>query len=1025
MSYRFALGWTLAALIVVSSVRGQAPMGSSGPLPVVELAADINTLAVVRGSSSGSWIGAGDYLYFIRFLASFESELWRTDGSPGGTQMVREVGSLSPSSGLHGGELPDGRLIFSAYDRALGHEIWTSDGTPGGTRLLADICPGACDSRLILPGTEGFMRLGDELVFSAEPVAFGSQRLFATTGDASGLRSVSELDVVQWTVAAGRIYMVGGAPDYVLWVSDGEAASEHMVPMPPLTRRPMLRAFGSRVLLVADNDSGGDLVLSGDASGVVQIADSGFSSIQATAVGQDLAYLASSARLWRTDGTAEGTFELTAVSVDGGRVGEMHVVDERLFFFVDDRYLWTSDGSGAGTMRIADFGRRPLFGLQPGRLTTLGSRACFFADNDMPALWCSDGSAAGTVRVRSFDAVDSPGGLGVPPLGVLDSRLFFAAEAGGTGLELWISDGSTEGTELVANLTGDAGSSSPRGFVRRSQDVAFSAHQGDPAAALFRRSESGAVELGYVSDRRSTSVLSQLEERVILDEWDNSRDGPTRVLSIDPADGSVVELVQVRRVWGTELAGDRLYLETGVAVGSGFHPVVSELWSTEGTPEGTVRLVPGADGLRTTEGSFYASAVGSRLFFTAESNGHGNEVWMTDGTPEGTQQVADLNPGADSSHPRFLAVANERLYVRATTPDGVSLVGFDRQGATLGALALPTGATGELFTTVGDRLLWSYGTAFGEPEELWVSDADFSNRTLLGIFPNLWRLTAAGEGAIFECLKGSNEFELWVTDGTAAGTVLRENVSRVGAVVSGEGRVFFPAATVAHGEELWVSDGTVGGTRLVADIEPGPESSAPLSLVAVDGGLVFSARTAAEGREPWSSDGETDGTRLLGDIVIGPRGSHPEGFTAADNTILFSAYRDDVGRELFSVPRSTLVRTCTPSQTRLCLNQGRFEVEVVWRDFAGGTGPGRPVPISVEDSGLFYFFDPDNWEILVKVLDGCAINDRYWVFAAATTDVEYTLTVTDTINGEHVQYFNTLGTASPAITDTEAFATCP
>ena len=62
---------------------------------------------------------------------------------------------------------------------------------------------------------------------------------------------------------------------------------------------------------------------------------------------------------------------------------------------------------------------------------------------------------------------------------------------------------------------------------------------------------------------------------------------------------------------------------------------------------------------------------------------------------------------------------------------------------------------------------------------------------------------------------------------------------------------------------------------------------------------------------------------------------------------------------------------------------------------------------------------------MVKILDGCGFNDHFWVFAAATTNVEYTLSVTDTQTGITKQYFNPLGTAAAAITDTGAFATCP
>lgn len=112
---------------------------------------------------------------------------------------------------------------------------------------------------------------------------------------------------------------------------------------------------------------------------------------------------------------------------------------------------------------------------------------------------------------------------------------------------------------------------------------------------------------------------------------------------------------------------------------------------------------------------------------------------------------------------------------------------------------------------------------------------------------------------------------------------------------------------------------------------------------------------------------------------------------------------------------------CPPGHpTLLCLGDQRFEVSVAWRDFQGATGHGQVVPFGNAGSGLFYFFGPDNWEILVKVLDGCDLNDRFWVFSAATTTVEYTLTVKDTVTGEATSYFNPLGVAAPSITDTDA-----
>lgn len=118
--------------------------------------------------------------------------------------------------------------------------------------------------------------------------------------------------------------------------------------------------------------------------------------------------------------------------------------------------------------------------------------------------------------------------------------------------------------------------------------------------------------------------------------------------------------------------------------------------------------------------------------------------------------------------------------------------------------------------------------------------------------------------------------------------------------------------------------------------------------------------------------------------------------------------------------------SCTPDAATLCLGEGRFKVTIDWRDFADQVGVGQLVENGTSaDSGLFYFFDANNWEMLVKVINGCAFNGNYWVFAAATTNVEYTLRVADTQTGDIFTFTNPLGEPSAALTDTAAFATCP
>ena len=93
-----------------------------------------------------------------------------------------------------------------------------------------------------------------------------------------------------------------------------------------------------------------------------------------------------------------------------------------------------------------------------------------------------------------------------------------------------------------------------------------------------------------------------------------------------------------------------------------------------------------------------------------------------------------------------------------------------------------------------------------------------------------------------------------------------------------------------------------------------------------------------------------------------------------------------------------------------------------WRSAGGDSGPGRVVDERTDDSGLFQFFGPENWEVLIKVLDGCRTNGRFWVLGASTTDLGYRIRVTDTVTDESRSYENEPGQPAPAIVDTQAFS---
>jgi ribosomal protein L35AE/L33A len=111
---------------------------------------------------------------------------------------------------------------------------------------------------------------------------------------------------------------------------------------------------------------------------------------------------------------------------------------------------------------------------------------------------------------------------------------------------------------------------------------------------------------------------------------------------------------------------------------------------------------------------------------------------------------------------------------------------------------------------------------------------------------------------------------------------------------------------------------------------------------------------------------------------------------------------------------------CADDDDTLCLLDDRFQAEVVWRTPQGQIGVGHKVQLTSK-SGTFWFFDSQNVEMLIKVLDACQVFGNHWVFFAATTNVDFTVTVTDTRTGVVKQYTNPAGKAASPVQDTFTF----
>jgi hypothetical protein len=168
--------------------------------------------------------------------------------------------------------------------------------------------------------------------------------------------------------------------------------------------------------------------------------------------------------------------------------------------------------------------------------------------------------------------------------------------------------------------------------------------------------------------------------------------------------------------------------------------------------------------------------------------------------------------------------------------------------------------------------------------------------------------------------------------------------------------------------------------------------------------------------------GLIDGLRITVGVTEGT--NVPEGGILATATVTDGRTADSyavLGQRQSSIAISG--GPCTPDPQSLCLSNGRFKVQAAWQS-STSSGNGTAIPGS-SDTGQFWFFSASNVEMVVKVLNGCGINNRFWVFAGGLTNVEVTMTVTDMSNSTVKTYMNNLNTPFAPIQDTNAFATCP
>ena len=222
-------------------------------------------------------------------------------------------------------------------------------------------------------------------------------------------------------------------------------------------------------------------------------------------------------------------------------------------------------------------------------------------------------------------------------------------------------------------------------------------------------------------------------------------------------------------------------------------------------------------------------------------------------------------------------------------------------------------------------------------------------------------------------------------------------------------------------------DASASLTVLISEEQPPlPPLKATFTLFPVDpepGQLITLDATTSQGEPSLFEWTFGDGTTAIGPVV---QKSYPVG-GSYDIGLKITRVEPDCGASIcVSETHKTLeVGYCHEGFDHICLNRNRFRVRAEWKSSATNTGVAFPVKLT-PDTGYFWFFRPENIELMVKILDACIYPfESYWVFASGLTNVEVELEVFDAKEGRLRIYTNPQGTVFEPITDTNAFYSCP
>lgn len=565
--------------------------------------------------------------------------------------------------------------------------------------------------------------------------------------------------------------------------------------------------------------------------------------------------------LWTTDGTDSGTVLLKDINIglQSSNITGLTNFNGKTLFCANDgingNELWVTDGTSSGTSMLMDIYPGQNSGIATFKKEWEKNGVLYFlADDGVHGLeiWFTDCTPSGTGMLLDINP-----GVATFTFGNIDSTffefqgdLYFAANDGVHGFELWRTDGNSSGTNLVLDLNPGFDNS----FFLTSITNVFQIIDNNSGHFYFVAPDPSPVGDDHVGLFSSDGTNSGT---FLVKAFNNN------LMSFIPGANSIMLNNNVLLFPAAKSFNRR------------------EIWRTDGTAQGTYLIKD------INQDSLMASVSDSPFRNMLAFNGYasfiandgitGNEIWLTYGDSINTALLYDINSGSSSCdcssftefNGKILFVANDSIH--------------------------------------GHEIWQSDGTAFGT-----YLLKDVNPGVLDGVIAIDSYNSQIGNKIIFRGNQSATGVELWSTDGTSINTQILSDFnpgpqsSNYNGFYNLNGYLLFSLDNSLIGEELYRTDGTPNGTSLVADINPGSGGSNPgIVNILINNKLLFSANSQpATGRELWVTDGTTLGTQLIQDLNPGIANSSPNYFQRLFGNIYFQATTAITGTEFWSLDTS-------------------------------------------------------------------------------------------------------------------------